>query len=767
MSIPVVEKPWRLDPQNFTPVFGAERPVSPPRDMLLEFEQRSYNFDDNFTNSNAASISVDILKMLEVLRRWWWLIALIMTIVTAMTALILTRMQPSYLASTTLEIKQEERNIIDVSEVENIIADKEFLATQVELLKSVSLFENVIEKLNLVSDPEFYDEDDEAWQQMSRSERLSVVTERFEKRLRVAPVGRSRLIKLSFSHSNPVKAANITNTTVDTFIGNTLNRKFNTTKYAREFLEDRLKTVKTSLEVSEREFVEYASKNNIIIVSENDGQESTGSLDASALLVLDADLTLARTERFEAEAVYKQSLENSFSTEILENLTLNDLKAERIELQSEFLEKSAILKPDFPEMKELDSRITLMEGEIKSQKDKLISGHREHARMAFMLARAQELDLEKRVTHLKNSVINVREKGIDYNILRRQVETNRTQYDALLQRLKEVSVSDDLGSNLVQIVDKAKPPRLPFKPNKVRSLIFVIILSGAIGFGLTYVIEMIDDRVKAPKDVKTKLKKVIFGVIPMVKQEDELLQNLEDPQSDISEAYSSLRTNLSYSGADGGPKVIQLTSTRSGEGKSVSSLGIALRVAAIEGKILLIDCDMRLPTFLQGDGETIGLSGVLTTNTDFAPEIQATRFENLDLLPSGPPVPNPADLLSGRRFDELLAYAREKYRYVIIDSPPILGLADALILGAKVDATLLIVQSRLLRTPAIQAAIERFAGARSKLLGVVLTKYKSEAKGYMDYYKYSYGQEARQYSALPQRTSKKRKSKSKRKFQLT
>lgn len=725
----------------------------------------------NFHNPNEYAMSpeetvslIDFWKILNVLRKWWWLIALIMTVFTALTALILLRMQPLYLASTTVEIKQEERNIIDVSEVENVIADKEFMTTQIELLQADSLAENVIEKLNLLSDTGFYNAESEAWNALPRADRLRSITKEFNRRLRVAPIGRSRLIKLSFEHTDPQRAAEIVNTTVDTFIANSLDRKFNTTQYAREFLEDRLKTVKGSLEQSEREFVEYASRNNIIIVGNNADEESTGSLDASALVALDTELTVARTNRFAAEAAYKQALDNAYSAEALDNTALSTLRADRIALQSEYREKSARFKPQFPEMVQLASRIELLDKEIAAQEGKIVSTHIEQAKAAFLLAQAQENDLAQRVRTLKSSVINVREKGIDYNILRRQVETNRTQYDALLQRLKEVSVADNLGSNLVQVVDVAKAPLKPYKPNKVRSMILVVLLSAGLGLGLALAIEMIDDRIKSPDDVKTKLNQIILGVTPVVKTPKELLSIMADPQSGIAEAYSSLRTNLQYSGPDGGPKVIQLTSTRSGEGKSVSSLGLALRIAGLQEKVLLIDCDMRLPTFTQ-DAETIGLSGLLTQNTEFAPEILTSRFENLHLLPSGASVPNPADLLASARFDELLAFARENYKYVIVDSPPILGLADALILGAKVDATLLIAQSRLLRTPAIKASIERFLGGKTKLLGVVLTKYKAESQGYMDYYKYTYGGKSNQYGPAPKRKTS--RAKSKQKFDVT
>ena len=320
-------------------------------------------------------------------------------------------------------------------------------------------------------------------------------------------------------------------------------------------------------------------------------------------------------------------------------------------------------------------------------------------------------------------------------------------------------------SNLVEVVDEATPPLYPYKPNRLRGLLLSVIFSGVLGFGVAYIIDIIDDRVKVPDDIKKKLQHITMGVIPFLKNADLLLEELEDPQSGISEAYSSLRTNLQFSGQDGGPRIIQITSTRSGEGKSVSSLGTAIRFAGIGHRVLLIDGDMRRPTFKPiSKHNSIGLSGVLTQEVDFISHIGETHVEGLSLLTSGPQVPNPSELLASNRFNELLAWAEGVYDYVIVDSPPVLGLADAPIIGAKVSATLLVVDSGVLRTPNIKASLERLRHSGTKILGVVLTKYKSQSKGYMNYYQYTYGSKATTYG---DNNSKSKQTIPKRKFDLT
>lgn len=708
--------------------------------------QRS-NFGQPNSNMEEYGGLIDLWLILRIFQRWGWLIALITILFPAIMAIFLHRATPIYRATSLLEVKQEERNVIDVSEVDKVIVDQEFLTTQIELLKSESLIEDTIETLNLLSDSYLAPLDDEAWVVLPRDERLRSLVVTFKNSLRVAPVGRSRLIKVSFEHSDPQKAAQISNILTENYISNGLSRKLNATAFARKFLEDRLKSVRSSLDKAERDLVKYATDNDIIIMDGDNGKISSGgSLDKTALKTIDAELTLASIARVEAEIIYQQSSQETLGAEVLNNTALSDLKAKLLELNSEYQEKLAIFKPAYPEMIELKARINMFEKEIVLQEEAITSSSNRSFKNAYDLAFAKEQDLLNRFNNLKKSVVDIREKSINYNIIERQVETERTQYEALLQRLKEVSVSDDLGSNLVEVVDEAKPPRDPFKPNRLRTLLLTILLSGALGFGLAYVIEFIDDRIKTPDDVKNKLKQIIMGVIPISNTPDNLIVDLENSQATLAEAYASLRTNLQFSSADGGPQIIQLTSTRSGEGKSVSALGISLRYAGIGKSVLLIDADMRRPTFLQGGKPSIGLSGLMTQRVEFGEEIQVTRYPGLHLLPSGVIVPNPSELLASERFDDLLEWAKSNYEYVIIDSPPVLGLADAPLLGAKVEATLLIVDAGILRTPNIKASIERLHNSGTNILGVVLTKYKAPTKGYMDYYQYTYGNKANNYS---------------------
>lgn len=701
-----------------------------------------YQNEDTADMNSASFGGFNIWDIFRVLQGWWWLILSIVIVSLLLTGYVVSRMTPVYMASSILEIKQEDRKIFGQdSDAESFVADSEFFNTQIELLRSDTLAGNIIDQFNLISDPDF--QIDETSREAKRLAAINL----FSKKLKVAAVGRSRLIKVSFEHTSPSKAEKIANGVADSFVTYNLERKYNATSYARDFVEDRLKTTKDILEKSERQLVEYASANSLITVRDTQGNVSPGLLANQSLVALNVELLGARTRRLEEEEKYKIAQGNAALINVTDGVVLADLRRTHTALTSEYIEKGAIYVPEFPLMVELKSRIDYIAEQIETEGAFLQDKGLSTLKADYDIALSAEQDLQSRFNALKISFETIRDKSVEYNILKREVDTNRSQYDALLQRLKEVSIADDIGSNLISLVDRAVPPRNPFKPRLLLSLLVAGFLSSLIGTAIVFAIEFIDDRIKSPDHVKQKLGSVVMGVIPRDKSVGKISNALNDPTSAVAEAYSSLRTNLQFSGPDGGPKVIHITSTRSGEGKSVTSLGLALRFAGLGERVLLIDADMRLPTFKRGVDESIGLSGLLTSKEDVSANILMTKYENLDLLPSGANVPNPSEILSTYRLKEIIDHVRSNYAYVIVDSPPVMGLADAPILASSCDASLLIVEGASTRTPAVKATLERLYVSGVKVLGVVITKYTLQSKGYLNYYQYSYGEGATNYSA--------------------
>lgn len=690
----------------------------------------------------SAPAGINVWDILRILQRWWWLIAGIALLSVIATGYFVSRMTPVYMASSILEIKQQERKIFDQgSDVEDFVVDSEFFNTQIELLKSATLAGNIIDEFNLIADSDF------SVPEGTRETKRRMAIDVFSSKLKVAAIGRSRLIKVSFEHTDPKKAARIANAVTESFVTYNLERKYNSTSYARDFIEDRLKTTKKILENSENELVDYASENDLVTVKDAQGNVSPGFLASESLIALNSELLNARTRRIELEKKFEIGEENLSQVTVTDGRVLADLRRVHTELTAEYMEKRATYVPEFPAMQELQARIDYIQQQMDNEASYLQGRGIASLKAEYDIALESEKDIQNRFIALKNSFEDIRDKSVQYNILKREVDTNRSQYDALLQRLKEVSIADDIGSNLISLVDRAETPRAPFKPRVLLSLLVAGFLSSLLGTGLVFAIEFIDDRIKTPDQVKQKLNTVLMGVIPRAKGNKKIINHLNDPTSALAEAYSSVRTNLQFSGPDGGPRVIHITSTRSGEGKSVTSLGLALRYAGLGERVLLIDADMRLPTFKRGVEGSVGLSGLLTSRVDvFENILQSTKFDNLDLLPSGANVPNPSEILSTYRLGEIIEQIRSKYNYIIVDSPPVMGLADAPILAANCDASLLVVEGASTRTPAVKSTLERLSVSGVKVLGVILTKYTLQSKGYLNYYQYSYGEGATNYS---------------------
>lgn len=722
--------------------------------LNLDALQHQMNLSEN---ENSTVNVFDVWEIIKVISRWWWAIFLMVLAAVILTYYIVSRIDPVYLATSVIEVKQQERQIFDQnSDVESFVVDSEFFNTQIELLRSDTLASDIIEQFNLINDPDFELLDGN--RETKRLEALNL----FSEKMGVEAVGRSRLIQVSFEHTNPRKAARITNAITDSFISYNLERKYNATSYARDFIEDRLKTTKEILEQSERELVEYASTNDLVTIRNSRGEVTPDFLTTESMITLNADLLKARSKRLELEKKYTIVEQTQVPTP--ESRTLSDLRRTLTNLQSEYTEKRAIYVPDFPAMIDLQSQIDYIKSQIESEYNYLENTELSSLKTEYEVAVGLEQNLQNRFEALNSSFEDIRDKSVQYNILEREVDTNRTQYDALLQRLKEVSIADDIGSNLISLVDSAEIPRKPFKPRKLLSLILAGFLASIIGTSIFLIIEFIDDRIKSPDDVKNKLGQIVMGVIPRVKNvaknNQEISQNdsvdtsnsrimsemLGDPSSVISEAYAALRTNLQFSGPDGGPRIIHITSTRSGEGKSVTSLGLALRFAGLQENVLLIDADMRLPTFKRGADGSIGLSGLLTSNDNIEDNIIKTAFDYLYLLPSGANVPNPSEILSSYRLGDIIDHVRSNYSYVIVDSPPVMGLADASILAANCDASILVVEGASTRTPSVKATLERLVVGGIKVLGIVITKYTLQNRGYYNYYQYNYGTDSTNYS---------------------
>lgn len=656
-------------------------------------------------------------------------------------------MQPLYTATTTLQIDRESSKVLDVQDVvpAEALTGNEFFDTQVGLLKSETLARRVVQELNLTADPKFRDMVGVGDQPIDPATAGAMETAFAQTLMGYTDIkqqGLSRLVKVSFTSPDPELSARIANALATNFQATTLERRYDSSSFARKFLERQLSEFKRRLEESEKQLVAYGGEQQIINVSP---QSSTGgnsdsasqSLTALNLSALNSTLAEAQGERIRAEQRWRQAQSTAILSlpEVLSDQTAQALRQQRATLSATYQERLRIYRPDFPEMLQLRAQMDEVDRQLNAVAGSILAS----IRSRYEIALRQEQSLGSRVEGLKGDFNDLRQRNIQYTILQREVDTNRTLYEGLLQRYKEVGVAGGLGSNNVAVVDRAIPPGGPSSPNLILNLAIALGLGLAVAAGLTLLLELLDESIRTPDDVQTKLRLTLVGAIPALAKGVTPADGLADPRSPFSEAYSSARTSLQFATSDGLPSSLFVTSSRPAEGKSTSSMAIAKSLAQLGMRVLLVDSDLRNPSVhrLMSVDNTQGLSNYLT-GQDIDSLVQASSDPGLFVLPCGPLPLNPVELLAGPRLMQLFHDAQQRFDIMVIDGPPVIGLADAPILSSRAAASLLVVESGGARRSVVRIATRRLLQARGKLIGVLLTKFNAASSGYGYGYGYSY-----------------------------
>ena len=686
--------------------------------------------------SSGGGLDLNIQTIWRIIHEWRWLI-LGATAVGLAGAIIVTLLTtPEYRSTAVLEINPPVVEIMEGSKGQPVAPnDREYLATQYGLLASRTLAQRVAQELNLAANENFVPGE------ADRATKLKIATGRLMGGFEVKPVPQSRLIRISYASTDPQLAAQVTNSFADNFINSNLERRYEASSYARSFLERQIANVKRDLERSERQFVGYAQQQGIINLGSGQAGEGgdASSLQGASLAAINTALAEAQTKRIAAEQAYRQA-GGGARAEVTAGTAA--LRGQRAGLEAEYNEKLSRFRPEYPDMVALRARISALTQQINAEAGQVSGSRTTTLRAEYQAALASERALQGRVNQLRGSVLNLRGRSIQYNILQREVDTNRSLYDALLQRYKEIGVAGGIGRNLVSVVDRAEVPGGPFKPNLLVNLMIGFAIGFLAGLGAALALEFINDTVKTPDDVRDKLKLASLGVIPKKLTQESVTEELKDQTSPVSEAYFSLRTSLQFTTDTGAPKTLLITSTRAAEGKSSTTLALAQNFARLGNNVLLIDADLRKPAFVTGADPNEGLSKLLTNHEALRDHVLKTEHDNLWLLPCGPLPPNPAELLASPRLKALINEAAADFDMVIVDGPPVLGLADAPLLGAVCRGTLMVVESAKTRTKAAVDAVNRLKASGSHIVGAVLTKFKHQSHGYgygYSYEPYKYG----------------------------
>lgn len=684
------------------------------------------------------------------IKRKWAVIGAVAICVLVAIAIALFS-QKLYRASAQLEISREADEVIDLNEKEQrpqASSSQEFYQTQYGLLRSRTLAEDVVADLRLADDTDFllgYGSGDPESLPQERKDRAALATSIVMDQTEIVPMRMSSIVDVQFNSADPAMAAKVANSLAENFVQFNLNKRFEANAYARKFLEGELEQARKRLEDSERLATQYAGANELIDIApvtngDAAATEARQSLVVSSLADANTALSQARAERVAAENAYRQARRSGDGSEALVNPALNALRQQRATLSGEIEKLQTNFGPEYPPLQAMQNQAEELDRRIATESNRIRSSVSGDAERRYRQALGAEQQLASLVDQLKGQTLDQRSRSIQYNIYQREVDTNRALYDALLQRYRVVGVARSVGTNNVTIVDPAMVPGQPYRPDLRLNILLGLLAGLALGALVALLLEQLEDSAIAPEEFQRKLGIPLLGSIPALGKDDDPVEQLRDPKSPMSEGYFSALTGLQFSTSHGAPRTITITSTQPSEGKSTSAHAFARNLAKIGKRVILIDADLRNPSVHKffGFKNEAGFSNLLTGATDIDSMVRPTDLPGLVVMSAGPIPPNPAELLSHGNLGEVIARLSAAFDHVVIDAPPVLGLADAPLLARATEAAVFVIEAG--RTKAAQAriALRRLTQVNAHIIGAVLTKLDSQRHGYSYGYGYDY-----------------------------
>ena len=695
-----------------------------------------------------------LTQALTIVRRRKWV--LIGAIIGALLIglLVTLLMTPQYTATGTLEIQRETAGLASVASStagnSQLGMDPEFYDTQYGLLKARSLAERVAVSLRFQDDPGFFKtfgvKND--WfangrvtpGAPSRQDRVRLAGGILLAHLDVDHDRQSRLVKISFTSPDPVLSKRVVDAWGSNFIESTLSRRFEASSYARNFLETRLNQLRQRIDVSERQLVDYAARQGIVSVPVAAPASSTGDgpserpLLADDLATLNQQLSQAHADRIQAQA--RLGAPEAESADALQNTTINALRQQRAQMSGDYARLMVQFQPDYPPARSIQNQIAQMDRSI-AREEARVQGS---VQGTYAIAIARENALQARLNQVKTSVLDLRRRSIQYNIIQRDADTNRQLYNALLQRYKEIGVAGGVGVNNISVVDQPEIPSSPSSPILPLNLLVALVAGLVLGGGAAWALEQVDQGLSDPAEIEHDLRIPLLGTVPQITHDTPVVL-LADRKSALSEAYVSIQTTLLFATDHGAPRTLAITSSKPGEGKSTTAYALALSMARSQRRVLLIDGDMRSPSVhhLLGIPNGVGLSNYLSGDGHPEVMIVATATEGLSVMTAGPTPPSTPELLSSRRFGELLKSLGARFDHIVIDAPPVMGLADAPLIGSTVEGVVYVVESRNTQKSMARIALGRLASANVSVIGAVFSKFDPRRAHFGYGYDYGYG----------------------------
>ncbi len=734
----------------------------------------------------------DLRGYVQVIRKRKWTIIAVFMIVFLLAAVHTFRATPVYKAAARIVLEKENPNIVSVQEVLAMDASSsDYFQTQYKIIESQAVAREVALRLNLESSREFFPEprgdmisvarrwvrDSIEDLQVQVAELINTGREKDAHalsalevreadalledvpqslvravigRIEVAPVRNSRLVDVGAEARDPKMAAKIANTVVRAYIDQNLEIKLRAAKDAVQWLTARIDEERKKVEAAENALLQYKQENEII----TDFSSDTESITAEKLAGLNAQVIEAESKRVEAETRYQQALQLVQTPEFLDaipevmgNELVQEIKRMEVDLLNQATELSKKYGQNHPRMIALQSELEQLQKRKATEAEGIVNALRNN----YKLALARERTLKRAMNQQKSESLDMNKKAIQFGVLQRQAESSRQMYELLIKRFKETSLTEEMKTGNVRIIDEAMPPQFPIRPDKRRNLMLALALGLMLGLGLAFLLEYLDNTIKIPDEIGTHLDIPYLGPVPAFDTSEksgdlpgELITAIS-PTAIPSESFRGIRTSILFSSPDKAPQVIMVSSAEPGEGKTFFAANLAVTMAQNDAKVLLIDGDLRRPrihNLFRIDREP-GLTGMIVGTRTLEETLHPSVVENLDLMTVGHIPPNPSELMGSSRLRALLETLRSQYDRIIIDTPPVLSVTDAAALSSAVDGVVLVIRTAVTPSPLLKNAVERLRSVNANILGAVLNAVNTKKEGYYyhyHYYYYGYGE---------------------------
>lgn len=737
----------------------------------IQAETNSVGFQ-SISNQSIEQI-IDLRHYFAVFKKYIWRIGSLAVVVALLTAVIALNMTPIYRSTATLLIESQQNKAVSFAEVYGLDSNrKEYYLTQFEILKSRSIAQTVIEKLHLKEHPDFVGKPSivrtfindvkkslpfipkKEIVTLSSTEleqkELQALVSVFTKRLTISPVRKTQLVHISFTSSDPKLAALVANTVGEVYIEQHLIGKMGVTKEASGWLTTRLTDLRLQLDESEYKLQQYLESENLIDIS------GVLGLISKELEQTSVQLVVARNEKNKLESIIRVIDEyGRDNLEVLQSIpditshrAIQDIKRTLVNSELKLSDLAGVYGPKHPKLIAAKAELASVQKNLSLQVQRLVKGVQKELNTSKRNVQALEVDL----TRIKKVYREITSKEYEYKKLLREVETNRNIYDTFFSRAKETEVTSDFNSAVARFTDRAFKATNPIKPNKPLLVILAFIATFGLGVVIAFVLDALNDTFKTASDIESKLSQRMLGLLPLVtlKKNVSLMLHyfFEEDANKFSESVRTLRTSFVLTQLDKASKVVEITSTVPGEGKTTTATNLAFSLAQVE-KTILIDADMRKPSICKRFNIPLyhaGLTNLITGTEQFADCIYHDEKSGLTVMPCGQIPSNPLELLLSPKFADVLTELKKTYDRIIIDTPPVQAVSDSLVIAQQSDAVIYVVKSDDTRIRAVQDGIGRLINLNANIAGVVLNKVDikkmASNEHYHGYYSdYAYGKE--------------------------